>query len=98
VIGGYAGKLAKVSEHNRRTLFASLAGAGLGVAFGAPLGGVLFVFEEVARAGRTRLVLIALIGLAVAVAMMQLIIGRKPIARTKRNNTVTTLTHARLAS
>ena len=79
VIGSYAGKYAKVSEHDRRTLSASLAGAGLGVAFGAPLGGAIFVLEEVARAVRTRLVLTALIGSAVAVAVMQLFIGRKPI-------------------
>ena len=79
VIGSYAGKYAQVSEHDRRTLSASLAGAGLGVAFGAPMGGAVFVLEEVARAVRTRLVLTALIGSAVAVAVMQLFIGRKPI-------------------
>lgn len=79
IIGAKAGKVMKVSDHDRRTLSAALAGAGLGVAFSAPLGGAIFVFEEVARAVRTRLVLTTLIGSAVAVGVAQLILGREPV-------------------
>lgn len=79
IIGAQAGKVLKVDDHDRRTLSAALAGAGLGVAFSAPLGGAIFVFEEVSRAVRTRLVLTTLIGSAVAVGIAQLIIGRQPV-------------------
>lgn len=79
IIGARIGKAMKVSDHDRRTLSAAMAGAGLGVAFSAPIGGAIFVFEEVARAVRTRLVLTTLIGSAVAVGVAQLILGREPI-------------------
>ena len=79
VIGSYAGKIMRVTDYDRRTLSAALAGAGLGVAFSAPLGGAVFVFEEVSRAVRTRLVLTTLIGSAVAVATSRLLLGTKPV-------------------
>ena len=79
IIGAEAGRRLKVGDHDRRTLSAALAGAGLGVAFSAPLGGSIFVFEEVSRAVRTRLVLTTLIGSAVAVGVSGFIIGRQPV-------------------
>ncbi len=79
IIGARAGRLVKVTEHDQRTLSAAMAGAGLGVAFNAPLGGAIFVVEEVARAVRTRLVLTTLIGSAVAVGVAQLILGSQSI-------------------
>ena len=78
-IGSEAGRIGGVPEHDRRTLSAALAGAGLGVAFSAPLGGAVFVFEEVSRAVRTRLVVTTLAGSAAAVAVAHQIVTDGPI-------------------
>ncbi len=78
-IGNEAGRLGGMSLHDRRTLSAALAGAGLGVAFSAPLGGAVFVFEEVSRAVRTRLVVTTLAGSAAAVAVAHQIVVDGPI-------------------
>ena len=78
-IGSEAGRIGGVPEHDRRTLSAALAGAGLGVAFSAPLGGAVFVFEEVSRAVRTRLVVTTLAGSAAAVAVAHQIVADGPI-------------------
>lgn len=79
VVGDRVARAAGLSAHDTRTLSVSLAGAGLGVAFSAPLGGALFVFEEVARAFRTRLVLATFAGTAAAVAVSVLIVGTQPV-------------------
>lgn len=78
-IGSAAGRWSRASEHDRRTLAASLAGAGLGVAFSAPLGGAMFVFEEVAHAFRVRLVVATLAGTGSALAVAALLLGPGPI-------------------
>ncbi len=78
-IGARLARWAKVSGHDLRTLAAALGGAGLGVAFSAPLGGAVFVFEEVSKAVRTRLVVVTLIGCGSALAVAQLIVGRQPV-------------------
>jgi CIC family chloride channel protein len=78
-IGSEAGRVGGVNEHDRRTLSAALAGAGLGVAFSAPLGGAVFVFEEVSRAVRTRLVVTTLAGSAAAVAVAHQVVEDGPI-------------------
>jgi chloride channel protein, CIC family len=78
-IGNQAARLAGLSQHDRRTLTASLAGAGLGVAFSAPLGGAMFVFEEVARAFRTRLIVATLVASAAALTVSGWIVGGGPI-------------------
>lgn len=78
-IGVRLARFAKVDGHDLRTMAASLAGAGLGVAFSAPLGGAAFVFEEVSRAFRTRLVVVTLLGCGSALAVAQLIVGRQPV-------------------
>lgn len=56
-------------------LHSALGGAGLAVAFTAPLGGLLFVCEEVTGTVRPRLVLLTLVGTVTAVAASQLIVG-----------------------
>ncbi|MEZ5184839.1 MAG: ClC family H(+)/Cl(-) exchange transporter [Candidatus Nanopelagicales bacterium] len=78
-IGGEMSRRAKLDAHDTRTVAASLAGAGLGVAFSAPIGGALFVFEEVARAFRTRLLVATFLGTGTAVAVAQMIVGRQPV-------------------
>lgn len=78
-IGATFGKWFGVGQHDRRTLTASLAGAGLGVAFSAPLGGMMFVFEEVTHAFRTRLVVATVSASAAALAVAALIVGPGPI-------------------
>ncbi len=79
IIGARAGRMAKVSDHDERTLAAALAGAGLAVAFSAPVGGAFFTFEEVTRAFRTRLVIATLAASAAAMAVARLIIGSDPV-------------------
>ena len=77
-IGDGLARRARLTPHDARTLAVSLAGAGLGVAFSAPLGGAMFVFEEVARAFRTRLVVATLVGTASAVMVARWVTGGAP--------------------
>jgi len=56
-------------------LQAALAGAGLAVAFNAPIGGALFVFEEVARSFRLQLTVLTLVATAVATAVARVLTG-----------------------
>ncbi|MFJ9078432.1 ClC family H(+)/Cl(-) exchange transporter [Streptomyces sp. NPDC102278] len=76
-IGAEAGRRTRLDEDDVRLLHTSLAGAGLAVAFTAPLGGVLFVCEEVTRTLRVRLVLVTLIGTATAVGCSRLLVGNR---------------------
>lgn len=78
VLGAEAGRRAGRSDADVRVLQTSLAGAGLAVAFGAPLGGAIFVIEEVAASLRMRVVLPTLLGVGVAVGCSRLIIGDLP--------------------
>lgn len=73
-IGGLLGKLSKTTA-DQRTLIAGLSGAGLAVAFNAPLGGMLFTLEELARHAHTRLVIVSMLACSVAVPVAQLLIG-----------------------
>lgn len=61
-----------------RDLQAALGGAGLAVAFNAPLGGALFVFEEVAHTFRLRLTVVTLAGTATAIMTARGILGNQP--------------------
>jgi CIC family chloride channel protein len=58
---------------------AAVSGAGLGVAFAAPLAGVLFTFEEISRRFSLRLVLACLLACAVAWQTSLLLLGDGPI-------------------
>lgn len=78
-IGALFARVFRLSLHDLRTVTCSLGGAGLGVAFNAPLGGSLFVFEEVAHAFRTRLVVATFVGTTCALAMSRLIVGGEPV-------------------
>jgi len=77
-IGSEAGHRFKLQDRDVRVLQTALGGAGLGVAFNAPLSGALFVFEEVAKTIRLRLGLATLIGTATAIAASRMILGNQP--------------------
>lgn len=77
-IGAEAGRRARLSVPDVRLLQTSTAGAGLAVAFNAPIGGALFVCEEVTKSFRLRTVLPTLFGVAVAVACSRLVMGDRP--------------------
>ncbi|WP_327387391.1 ClC family H(+)/Cl(-) exchange transporter [Streptomyces sp. NBC_01207] len=72
---GRRGRLDPQDAEDARMLHSALGGAGLAVAFSAPLGGLLFVCEEVTGTVRPRLVLLTLVGTVTAVATSQLIVG-----------------------
>ena len=78
-VGAFFARLFRMSLHDVRTVTCSLGGAGLGVAFNAPLGGSLFVFEEVAHAFRTRLVVATFVGTTCALAVSRLVVGGEPV-------------------
>lgn len=77
-IGAEVGRRAGATPDDLRILQVALAGAGLAVAFNAPVGGALFVLEEVARSARLRLVLATAISCAVAVGCSRVILGDHP--------------------
>jgi len=79
VVGTEIAHRTGMDPHDRRTLASALAGAGLGVAFSAPLGGAVFVLEELDRAIRTRLLVATIIGSSCALAVAYPIVGRSPV-------------------
>ena len=73
-----AGRLARLPLEAVRVLQTALGGAGLAVAFNAPMGGALFAMEEVAHRFRVRLAVVTLLGCGTAVACSRLILGDAP--------------------
>ncbi|TCN51725.1 CIC family chloride channel protein [Rhodococcus sp. SMB37] len=78
VVGAESARRARMSDEHVRLLQTSVSGAGLAVAFNAPIGGALFVFEEVTRAFRFRTVVPVLLSVGVGVACSRLILGDRP--------------------
>jgi CIC family chloride channel protein len=78
VIGATLARWARLIEQDIRDLGAAVAGAGLGVAFSAPIGGALFTFEEVRRAFTLRLVVASLLACSAASGVALLILGAEP--------------------
>ncbi|MFD9568502.1 ClC family H(+)/Cl(-) exchange transporter [Streptomyces sp. NPDC059982] len=78
-IGSLAGRRARLGAEDARLLYAALGGAGLAAAFAAPLGGLLFVCEEVTRTIRPRLVLLTLVAAVTAVVCSRLVVGGGPV-------------------
>lgn len=77
-IGATAGRLAKLPDEDVRTLHTALSGAGLAVAFNAPIGGSLFVLEEVTKSAKPRIVLATVLSVAAAISAARLILGNHP--------------------
>jgi chloride channel protein, CIC family len=78
VIGSGLGERFGLGDDDRRVLQTALGGAGLAVAFNAPLAGSLFVFEEVAKRFRFRLGIATLIGSSVAIACSWVLVSNHP--------------------
>ncbi len=64
------------SESDTRMLIAGGSGAGLAVAFGAPLGGLLFAVEELTKTATVRCVVFSMLTCTSAVVTMDLLLGR----------------------
>lgn len=77
-LGAGAGRAARLDVGDQRTLQTALSGAGLAVAFNAPVGGALFVLEEVAKSASLRLIVPTLLGVGAAVACSRLVLGAQP--------------------
>ncbi len=74
-IGSKFSRALKMDRDDQNVVQASLAGAGLGVAFNAPLAGAIFVVEELTRSVRTRLLLATLLATTSAATVMRVLIG-----------------------
>lgn len=77
-IGAETGRRFRLADQEVRVLQVAFGGAGLAVAFNAPLGGALFVFEEIARTFRLRLGVATLIACASAISVSRVILADAP--------------------
>jgi chloride channel protein, CIC family len=76
-IGAQLAKRAQLNPVSVRTVQGATAGAGLAVAFNAPIGGVAFVFEELARHFTTEVMVSALASCSAAVFVMRALLGNE---------------------
>lgn len=77
-LGGFVASRFGLNREERRILAVSSAGAGLGVAFSAPLSAVLFTHEEVTRVVTFKTVAVSLLCSAVACSVSVGIVGAHP--------------------
>lgn len=77
-IGAEAGRRARLPESEVRMMQTALGGAGLAVAFNAPIGGTLFTLEEVTKSFRVKTVLAALLAAGTAVGVSRMLLGNRP--------------------
>ncbi|GAA2548095.1 ClC family H(+)/Cl(-) exchange transporter [Mycolicibacterium diernhoferi] len=78
VIGTQAARRAGLAEPDVRMMQTVLGGAGLAVAFNAPIGGVLFTLEEATKSVRMRTVLPTIFAAGTAVACSRWLFGDHP--------------------
>jgi CIC family chloride channel protein len=78
VIAHHTGKAFGRSRLDCRVLLAAGAGAGLAVAFNAPIAGAVFVLEELVRRFDTRIAIAALGASASAILVSRLLLGNAP--------------------
>ena len=77
-IGAEAARRARLPDPDIRMMQTAVGGAGLAVAFNAPIGGTLFALEEVTKSFRLPTVLATLLAAATAVGCMRFILGNEP--------------------
>ncbi|MFZ0833268.1 MAG: ClC family H(+)/Cl(-) exchange transporter, partial [Mycobacterium sp.] len=77
-IGAEAARRARLPTAEVRMMQTALGGAGLAVAFNAPIGGTLFTLEEVTKSFRVKTVLATLLAAATAVGVMRFMLGNRP--------------------
>ncbi len=77
-IGAAVGRYARVTIREVRELQTVLSGAGLAVAFNAPVSATIFVFEEVTKRVRVRDTVATMFAAATAVGCSRLILGDHP--------------------
>ncbi len=77
-IGAEVGRWFRLSDYERKLLYTTVGGAGLAVAFNAPIGGALFTIEEVTKSFRTRIALIMLVTTPIAVGVSRFIEPDRP--------------------
>ena len=77
-IGAEAARRARLPDPEVRMMQTALGGAGLAVAFNAPIGGTLFTLEEVTKSFRVKTVLATLIAASAAVGCARLVLGNRP--------------------
>jgi CIC family chloride channel protein len=74
----FCGSTFRLPNADRIALFAAGAGAGLAVAFNAPIAGAVFVLEELVRRFDTRIAIAALGTSCSAIAVASLLLGQQP--------------------
>ncbi|PEG35090.1 ClC family H(+)/Cl(-) exchange transporter [Mycolicibacterium agri] len=74
-IGAETARRARLPDPEVRMMQTALGGAGLAVAFNAPIGGALFTLEEVTKSFRMKTVLAAVFSAATAVACSRVVLG-----------------------
>ncbi len=77
-IGAEAARRARLPLAEVRMMQTAVGGAGLAVAFNAPIGGTLFTLEEVTKTFRVKTVLATLFAAATAVGCARLVLGNHP--------------------